>query len=203
MMVLLRYIYDLPQDFLEEERIPLNFLANVYVAADKYLVDGLKEEIHQLIKKHERVVWILFLSDDFMHALKTIFTETTPKDKIRATMINACVKHILFLRRQATFTNFLQEHADVATEIIAHKNLDTMLDGAWMCDGLIHAEAVPACSSCRIPFLKSYVRSHRDQRPWTCRVCRRQGNPTCWECEPEDEERVVLTWEWYEEEIDG
>lgn len=189
MMVLLRYIYD-----LGHERVSLKFPPKVYVTADKYLVDSLKEEVHHLTKKHERCVWMLWLSDDFMNALKTIVTSKTPQDKLaRATMINACVKHILYLRRQATFTNFLQEHSDVVVEIIAHQNLSPMLEGTWNCDDLLHAEAVSSYSVCRTAFPKSYVHSHRDKRPWTCPTCKRQGSPTCLVCDPEDGEQVVLT----------
>jgi len=190
-------MYDLPcDDALNEWKVSLESLAMIYVTADKYQVKSLKEKVHRKIQKHENCK-LLSESQDFFDALEVIITGTTPGDEFaRATMINACVKHINKLQKSPDFTALPRKHGDIGAEILQHSRLPLALEGTWICgEYRCHPEAVPSCRKCEHDYPHAYVRSHRHLKGWTCPNCLNVGQPVCWECGGKGKCEYVK-WEW-------
>lgn len=195
--VVLRHMYDLPcNDALNEWSVSLESLAMIYVTADKYHVVSLKEKVHHKIQKHANCKR-LSETQDFLEALAVIITGTTQEDKgARATMINACVKHIEMLQKSSKFSALLRKYGDIGAEILQHDRLPLMLEGTWQCGRVYrHAEAVPSCRKCHDPYSESYVRSHRHLKIWKCPNCQRAEQPVCLECGDEGE-CMFVNWQW-------
>lgn len=203
MILLLRYIYDLPyDDVIKDEATSMSFLAKVYVAADKYQIESLKIETHYQIRKHKLCKDMTDI-DDFLNALETIATGTAPQgDGARKTMINICIKWIAHLRREASFLELCREHDDVGADIIAHDNLGPMTEGMWYCHGVPHAGAEPRCVLCTEWFSDSYIRSHRHLREWTCNSCEHTSPPLCTRCEDFSGAYADVEWRWNNDEDD-
>jgi hypothetical protein len=191
-------MYDLPcNDALEEQKVSLESLAMIYVTADKYQVQSLQEKLHHKIQGH-RTCKHLTDVEGFLDALEIIITATTLQDKwARATMINACVKHIQTLQQSPDFSALLRRHGDIGAEIIHHDRLPLMLEGSWYC-GIKHSEAVPTCRKCRIAYPESYVRSHRHLKTWKCPNCPNKERPVCFDCGGEGRCSYVK-WKWRDE----
>lgn len=191
-------MYDLPcSDALNEQDVSLESLATIYVTADKYQVESLKEKVHNKIQRH-KTCRNLTNVEDFLDALEVIITGTTLEDKhARTTMISACVKHIKDLKQSPDFSALLRNHGDVGAEIIHHDRLPLMLEGSWYC-GIQHAEAVPTCRKCRESYPESYVRSHRHLKTWKCPNCLNKERPVCMECGG-DGRCSYVKWKWHDE----
>ena len=184
MIVLLRYLYDLPYDDLTKDpKTSLHSLAQAYVVADKYQAVRLRDEIHHQIEKHDQCR-DLTDHDDFFNALDVIVTGTTPQVVgAHATMIDVCVTHINSLSSQAAFSSFLQEHGEVGAEIINHNNLSLTLQGDWYCDCDARVEALPRCYWCFQSFPNHYLRDYHNEEKWTCPHCGQIAPPYCMMCE--------------------
>lgn len=191
-------MYDLPcNDALDEHKVSLDFLAMIYVTADKYQVKSLQEKLHHKIQRHKNCEYLINI-EDFLDALEVIITGTTPDDKhARAAMIDSCVKNINLLKQKPGFSALLRDHGDIGAEIIHHNRLPLMLEGSWYC-GIKHAEAVPTCRKCRIAYPESYVRSHRHLKTWKCPNCPNKERPVCFDCGGEGRCSYVK-WKWRDE----
>lgn len=191
MMALFRYIYDLPYNDLFEEldersdtQTQLQFLAKVYLAADKYQVDGLPVNVTKLM---ETIAWSTegnwepdTIPKDSLAAAKIIFNGTASQDDAcRVTMVNFFVTCIVDFRQMPEFSALLSECGDVGTAIIAHKNLSLMLQGYWDCEGEVHQSAVPRCPICDSVFPVNSVLQHRSNEYWICPRCGKRRKPVC------------------------
>jgi hypothetical protein len=193
-------MYDLPcNNALNIRNASLESLAMTYVTADKYQVVSLKDKVYRKIKWHENY-WHLTHVEEFLTALEVIITGTTPDDKIaRATMIDACIKHINLLKQKPGFSALLRDHGDIGAEILQHSRLPLMLEGTWKCDGFYrHPEAVPSCRKCDEPYPDAYVRSHRHLKAWTCPNCLSKEQPVCLRCSV-DGRGCPVKWQWRDE----
>lgn len=202
-MLLLRSIYDLPYDeIIKDEATSMRFLANVYVAADKYQIERVVMDTHYQIRKHKQCKKMTNI-EDFLNALETIAAGTASQsDGARRTMINVCIKWIARLRREESFLELLRSHGDVGAEIVAHDNLGFMTQGMWYCHGFPHAGVEPQCVLCNNFFLDPYMRSHRHLREWTCESCEYTGTPYCFVCKNSEGYYAQVEWRWNNDEDD-
>lgn len=186
MMALFRYIYDLRYEHLNKDpEEKWQFLANVYVAADKYQVEGLHRDVTERMKD-----WLWEredsessgLAEDFMAAVKIVFDNTTNQDKIgRPAMVDFCVCCIRDLNRLPEFKMLLNEYDDLGAEILAHERLSLMLEGTWTCCYEPHRGAIPRCPFCAEPYPLSYARLQRGRTDWVCPDCAMKSPPICTE----------------------
>ena len=196
-----RHVYDLAyNDLFEDSDTKLQFLANVYLAADKYQIEGLQANA---IKHMETIAWTTegnwesgptCIPIDFLAATKIIFNGTTKQDDAcRVALVNFCVLCIGDFQTMPEFYTLLSECGDLGAAIIAHGDLGVMLQGYWDCEGEIHRAAVPRCPDCDFIFSKSDVRQHRGKRTWRCTYCRGNVKPVC---SDRHSRRLECEWLW-------
>lgn len=190
-------MYDLPCNDALNDQVSLEYLSMIYVTADKYQVESLKEKVSDKIESHKNRQNLTDV-EDFLNALEVVTTGTTPEDKnARTAMIDACVKHIDLLRQKPGFSALLREHGDIGAEIIYHDRLASMIEGTWICDDKYeHADAVPTCFRCSRPFPESYVRSHRHLKTWVCPSCDKKDYPVCMVCGGGPKNCRNVKWQW-------
>jgi hypothetical protein len=175
MMALFRYIYDLEYyDLFEEpdeqsvDQTQLQFLAKLYLAADKYQLDGLQADA---IGHMKDIAWSTegnwdpdTIPKDSLAAAKIVFNGTTKKgDPCRAALVKFFVTCIEDFKQMVEFSTLLSECGEVGAAIIAHKDLSLMLEGFWECEGQVHRSAVPRCPACCMMFSTKYVHQNRGE----------------------------------------
>lgn len=183
-MALFRYIYDLSYEPTDKDS-EWQFLAKVYIAADKYQVEGLATNVTRRMRLTlPRDGQLGSLEEDFLVAMKIVFDNTTSRDDIgRAATVDLCVRCISGLKETEEFEMLLSECDGLGAAIIAHENLSLMLEGTWMCGYSYneHRGAAPLCASFGDEFTASYIRRHRDESDWECIACFHMGRPVCTE----------------------
>jgi hypothetical protein len=182
MVALLRYIYDLPYDVSSElPWVRLEPLAMIYVVADKTQVDGLKQAVSKRMKSY--LEDHAFDEGDFINALKTIITGTTPHDiYVWKMMVNACVVNLRYLRGIAEFTSLLREHADLGADIIGHSNLECGLPGDWLCGKHCEEGCRIWCPRCGTFYSRMSACDNHEMEVWSCESCGIEDAPACAMC---------------------
>lgn len=186
MMALFRYVYDISYDDLIDDWV-LQFHANVYVVAEKYQVQGLREKATDKMKGMlwNATNWSLLATEendatDFLATVKIVFTQTPTQDNmLRAALVEFSVSHIHDLKQLPAFSALLKEHGDLAAEMFAHERLSFNLEETWLCDGIEDRRAVPCCPKCEKVVPVSKLREHRSQRLWLCSFCGQTVRPVC------------------------
>jgi len=187
MMGVFRYMYDRSYEHLNKHgETEWQFLAEVYVAADKYEIGGLTKNVTKLMKSKILDEGFAQAPDeDFLAAVKIVFGGTTSQDKIgRATMVDLCVYCIQDLNKMPEFEVLLSECGELGAKIIGHEKLSLMLEGTWYC-GVVedsdeeHKDAVPRCSFCGDEFSTSYILENRHKQAWECPSCDTVAGPIC------------------------
>lgn len=185
-MALFRYIYGIPYEYLHEgSETEWQFLANVYIAANKYEVQGLTAHVTRRMKRALPEDGNLESStDDFLAAVKLIFDNTTSENDIgREAMVDLCVCCITCLRELRKFEALLSECDGLSAKILTHEKLSLMFEGTWLCgrDEEEYKGAEPCCSYCKNEFPTSYVRANRHKSVWGCSACGLEVRPVCTE----------------------
>ena len=197
MVALLRFMYDLPFDELFKDRSILLPYAKVYIVADKYQVYGLKsaasDKMQCHITKGMGSIYHLYKPDidDFLVAIETIATNTTPDDKLaRKVMVEACAICLRDLHQIPEFLSILRGSADLGAAIIGHEDLDASLGGSWISEAnsCLHSISL-SCNICEYEFEAKFIRRNRRSDRWTCPQCSNDHVPTCFNCS------AVVTWE--------
>lgn len=169
MMALFRYIYDLPYEFTDKDS-EWQFLAKVYIVADKYEVEGLVRDVTRRMKlKFPSDGYLASSEEDFFAVVKLVFDNTVSQDAIgRTAMVDLCVCCIREFKELQEFQTLLSECDGLGAAIIAHEKLSLMLEGTWLCgtDEREHRAAVPRCSSCGEEFTASEIRENSRQLEW-------------------------------------
>lgn len=182
MMALFRYIYDLPYEPTDKDS-EWQFLARVYIAADKYEVEGLVKDVTRRMKlKFPRDGYLASSEEDFFAAVKLVFDNTISQDATgRTAMVDLCVCCIGEFKGLQEFQTLLSECDGLGAAIIAHEKLSLMLDGTYLCgpDEQEHRAAVPRCSSCGEEFTASEIRRYSRQLEWDCPCCYNASRPVC------------------------
>ena len=189
MMVLLRYIYQLPYLAIQPKDVKKSSLqlhTLVYVAAEKYQVSDLRKEAYANIKT---ILGPTGVNDydfaDFTVTLRSIFTATPHDSPFRVLIMQACIAKLQKLNEDPNFVSLVLEAPDLAVAIIGH----TDLTGDWLCADGHKCGGLPACTKCAnvksgivVPFEQSLLQTHRGLKKWTCPVCRSFAIPTCSDC---------------------
>ena len=163
MTALFRYIYDHPYDDLfTETKTVLRSLAKVYVAGEKYQVQGLHENVTKEMGVFLHYITSSWLErdskpgnpyiEDFLAAAQIVFAGTTAQDKTgRAALIEFCVKKISKLRKLPAFLDLLREFGDLGAEMFAHENSAWREAGtvmarstSWLCRDVLIARRISA-----------------------------------------------------------
>jgi hypothetical protein len=208
MIVLLRHIYDLPYvDLLKDSKTKLQFLAQVYLAADKYQLEELQANVIKLMRQMTCVLTVdmygmyeySYRLNDFLEATDMIFDGTVRQDDVcRVALIEVCVLWIHDLNKLSRFSLLLREHADLGAGILAHEGLSLNLQGSWFCDNSEDKCAVPCCVGCEDPFDVSYIHEHREEDIWECIDCGSRGRPVCLG-KDSHEKRVDCRWYYHDD----
>jgi hypothetical protein len=202
MMALFCYIYDRPYiDHYPQSSEFLRFLAKVYVAGEYYQIQGLHENVTEVMEHFlwNNTSWCLknlFKPSvtDFLGAVQILFAGTTAQDKIgRSELIEFCLVHIRQLKELPAFLELLREFGDIGAEMFARKSLSLLLDGSWLCNDEEHMHAVPRCPACDEEFPISDLRKNRDKKRWECPNCEEKVRPVCSEHSGADRK---VTWQW-------
>lgn len=199
MMAMFRYIYNLPYESVNEDSdADWQFLANVYVAADKYQVEGLGQDVVE----HMHGLWELSemessFAEDFLAAVRIIFDGTTNQDYVgRSAMVNLCVCYIREMNELPEFKTLLNDCDDLGAGILAHSKLGLMLEGRWACRGSEgHRAAIPRCPYCTVPYSLSCIRVNRDKIFWACPDCEKKAQPIC----TDNHGPIVCDWVLFDE----
>lgn len=201
MMAMFRYIYDLDYDTLRKDYTTIwQFLANVYIAADKYQVEGLGRDVTESMKYmlcDENMVDIESSgAEDFLAAVRIVFDNTTNQDGIgRPAMVDFCVYCINDLIELPEFKTLLNECENLGASILAHERLSLMLEGDWGCLGRVsHRGVIPRCLFCANVYSPSEIRKHREKSDWVCSNCLEKADPVC----TEGHAPTSCKWFWYE-----
>lgn len=204
MEALFRYIYDCSyHELYQNTDSKLQFLAELYVTGQKYLVKGIERNVAEYM---DSILWYdatcCFRSPpdpdtkDFLAALETIMDGTPSHDVVgRRTMIRFCAAHIYELKQMPEFVTLLKEFGELGASILQVESLDLMLDGCWHCCGMEDRRAVPRCRQCDEIFPLSYVRQHRTEELWECVVCQEKVQPVC----TEHNGTHWIEWHWHSE----
>lgn len=167
----------------KDQDVEWQFLAKVYVAADKYEVGGLTRNVTQRMKTKlfdKGRIRAPADARDFMTAVKVIFDGTTDQDKTgRPAIVDLCVCCIRESNQLPEFEVLLRECDGLGAKILAHERLGLMLEGSWLCGDEEHRGAVPRCRYCGDPFAMSFIRESRHNGAWECPSCDREAEPVC------------------------
>lgn len=197
MVALLRFMYDLPFDDEFDKRCNLQAYAKVYIAADKYQVQGLKRSItdkmkHSIGKKTTSRSFLYTVGgnvEDFLAALRTIIIGTTTHDVLaREAMVEGCVANLRYLHNRPELLSLLRQSADLGAAIVGHQDLEYGTGGAWAryheCNHIFDL----ACPGCNINMGEEFARRNRSGHAWNCPQCGVKILPTCMFC------RQPITW---------
>jgi hypothetical protein len=189
MVVLLRYLYALPYTAVHPKDVKKSCLQThvlVYVVAEKYQVSRLQNEAYSNIKTIAGPIGVTDYSfKDFSVTLRTVFTATTPNNKVRALIMQACIAKLQKLSEDESFVSLLLELPDLGVGIIKH----TDLTGDWLCADGHKCGGLPTCSTCAEkqtgfiePFEQPFSQNYRSQEEWPCPSCGSLAAPTCSDC---------------------
>lgn len=192
MVALLRFIYDLPFegnakiDITSNEDELLLPYTQVYIAADKYQVEGLKLAVSNTMK---RIIDTEMdfdedpCVDDFLETLRVIVTHTTPQDQLaRKVVVEACVMNLQCIRKRPELLSLLSDSTELVVEIICHQNLECGFPGAWFCESDCDKPATIRCWRCKVDFKKEFAWLNRNVDMWTCPRCASRAKPRCYAC---------------------
>ena len=197
MLALLRFLYGLPYDAEAKSKwlTSLQPHAEVYVVADKYQIEPLKETVAENMRKiitakayTHKMGFLRYCdsfknSDDFFGALHIILEVTTTQDiHSRKVLVDFLIQNIDFFRKQNELLSLFKEYPELAVEIISHKDLETEAEGFWMCFSDDCDTNVPSCGACKVPFQPYYLRRYRYDDQWECQACKSFDQPICLEC---------------------
>ena len=131
-MVLLRHIYDFTYSAaVKQDSQLLHHHASVSVVAVKYKYQVLELEACEVIKgmaaSHSCTL------DDFLQAIRVIFTATTRSRMVTACLVAACVADLRLLKQNPGFLTLLREFPELGFEILGHQDLENALPeaGEW------------------------------------------------------------------------
>lgn len=197
MMALLRFLYGLPYDAEANRKwgISLQPHASVYVVADKYQLDPLKEAVAKNMQKiitsktytHKSgyLRWCDSFKNagDFFGALNTILEVTTTQDtQARKVLIVFIIQNIDFFRKRNELLSLFKQQPEFAVQIISHPDLEVEADGTWMCYDDSCNRSVPGCTGCNSVFEPQFLRRYRYDDQWQCPVCKVVDQASCVEC---------------------
>jgi hypothetical protein len=192
-MAMLRHIYGLTYD----EHTPggcclLSQHASVFVVAEKYQIPGLQSDacrkIQNLLNSH------IYPIEDFLKAIRTIFSSTVPDSIARAPIALECTVRLQELRERDDFLSLLRDLPDLSMDIIRDPDLECAFPGDWVCEFASDCRGVPYCphlvelgesgvsSDCGHRFDKSFSWKHRDEKRWKCPSCDGMVEPVCHYC---------------------
>ena len=207
MIVMLQYLYGIDYENIWADHIQDPYLlyhARVYVVAEKYQVPRLKDEAYENFEsvlgpnprgsEYGKRPLLGYDFIDFPVAFHEILAGTKPDSKVRPLMMHACTSALDKLKDNPNFYTLLEDHPDLAVEIIKHPNLA----GDWECDGKKYTiygprecEGVPSCSTCcadkimradQEQYEQSFAHRHRNEKEWTCPTCGITAPPECLGC---------------------
>jgi hypothetical protein len=172
--------------------------AQVYVAADKYQIEPLKEAIadnmREVISDKNYTHKVGYLqhcnsfknAGDFYSALKTILEVTTAQDtQARGVLLDFLIQNINFFRKENEFLFLVKDFPDLAVELICHEDLESEAEGLWMCIEQDCGINIPSCSKCKFLFEAHFLRRYRYDDLWECPKCRVVDKPACVDCRAE------------------
>jgi len=189
MMIQLRYLYALPYLAIKPDDVKKSCLqihTQVYVVAEKYLVERLRNEAYANIRT---IAGPTGVNDydfaDFTVTLRAIFTATPPDSPVRVLIMQACIANLHKLNEDKSFVALVLEAPDLAVAIIKH----TDLTEHWLCADGHKCGGLPACPNCAngksglvAPFEQSVLQEYRSQRKCSCPVCKHLSAPICSDC---------------------
>ena len=174
-LAMLRHIYGLTYD----EQTPggcclLSQHASVFVVAQKYQIPGLQADacrnIQSKLNSH------IYPTEDFLKAVRTIFSSTRSDSIARAPMARECTVCLKELRARDDFESLLRELPDLSMDIIRNPDLECAFPGDWVCEFASTCRGAPCCprlveiggsgvsSDCGYRFDKSFSWKHRDEK---------------------------------------
>jgi hypothetical protein len=204
MTALFRYVYDSSyHDLWEGKNSPLQFLAKVYAAGEKYMIKGLGANVAMHMDSY---IWddTMFCfsyplrgeTKDLLEAVKIIMAGTPSNDVVgRRVVVRFCAAYIYELRPMPEFVNLLEEYPELGASILQVPNLDLMSQGCWHCNAEEDRRAVPRCRQCDETFPVSYMREHRTEELWDCSFCQEKVQPVC----TEHNGAHWIEWHWHSE----
>lgn len=194
---LLRFLYGLPYDAEANSKwlTSLSPHAQVYVVADKYQLDPLKEAIAENMRKiitaksythptgYLRYCNTFKNFDDFFGAFQVILEITTPSDTLaRKVLVDFVIQNIDFFKKQKELLSLFQVYPELAVAIISHPDLEIEAEGTWMCSEDSCVTSVPGCSKCNHLFEPYFLRRYRYDDQWQCPICKSVDPASCSEC---------------------
>jgi len=200
------YIYGSSYHHLwEDTDNKLQFLAQLYVAGEKYMVKGLNADVAMYMNSHiwyDASFYFSYPPDpdtkDLLDAAQIIMAGTPSNDVVgRRVLVRFCAAHIHELRQMPEFVELLKEYAELGASILQVENLDLMLQGCWHCNAEEDRRAVPRCRKCDEIFPASYMREHRTEELWDCSFCQEKVQPVC----TEHNGTHWIEWHWHSEQI--
>jgi hypothetical protein len=178
--------------------------AEVYVVADKYQLDSLKEAVagkmRNIISAKGYTHKMGYLrhcdsfknSDDFFGALRIILDVTTTQDTCaRKVLMDFIIQNVDFFRKQDEMLSLLRDYPELAIDLISHPDLESEAEGFWMCysgDDDDCGTNIPSCGRCKFLFESYFLRRYRYDEKWECPVCRYVDHPHCVDC------RAQIAW---------
>lgn len=197
MLALLRFLYDLPYNAEANSKwvSSLQPHASVYVVADKYQLDSLKEAVANNMQKiltsktytnnlgHLRWCDSFKNAGDFFGTLNTILEVTTTQDtQAREVLICFIIHNINFFRKQDKLLSLFKDYPELAVQLISDPDLEVEAEGTWMCVEDSCVSSVPGCTKCNLVFEPQFLRRHRYDEQWQCLVCKVVDQASCVEC---------------------
>lgn len=167
--------------------------AELYVAAEKYQVQGLRYEIRSRMQnrmENSLAEGEFPNVDDFVQALRKVVTQASDDNLLRRLMVRTCAMNLRELQEVTAFISLLKEFGSLGADIIGHKDLECGLRGAWMCSKECTEDDTPVCSTCGKYFTVERAWANRHNELWWCTHCDDYKRPVCSECD--------VTFEWTE-----
>ncbi|KAK2763722.1 hypothetical protein FQN54_009338 [Arachnomyces sp. PD_36] len=119
-----------PSPILEEEDNDFTKDLRVYVLADMFLMEKLKEYAFQRFKAKIQQLW---MSDMFIDCIKEVYNTCKNGDRIRGAVVEIAIKHICDLWKKQQFHGLVHQVGDFAEDLIGEfpetKRKDSL--GSW------------------------------------------------------------------------
>jgi hypothetical protein len=174
MIALLRSLYSLSytKDVTKQWATSLRPHAMVFVVAEKYQIETLREEVCLQMRRIINSAGYLELernpkhplggrlknTSDYVGALRTILAGTPPQNSTteetdgRNLPIGFLIQNIEVFRMEDELLSLLIESANLGADIIGHQDLECEAHGRWCCGHYHCADSVPSCKKCGIDF---------------------------------------------------
>jgi hypothetical protein len=204
MVSLFRSLYSLSytEDATKQWATSLRPHAMVFVVAEKYQIEALKEETGLQMRRIISSAGYLELernpkhplggrlrnTSDYVGALRTILAGTPPQHPTtgetdwRKLLIDFLIQKIEVFRMEDELLSLLIESPSLGAEIIGHRDLECEAHGRWRCGHYHCADSVPSCKKCGIDSERGFVRRHRYDHIWICSMCKTSDEPVCKNC---------------------